>query len=873
MLKARTHYLTRVVIAGLLVLFLAPGCSTKKNTLVNRSFHNLTSHFNGYFYANESFKEGVDILEKAHKDNYDKILPVFKYGKPEDAKAIYPQMDKTFKKSSAVIERHSMLIKGKEYVKWIDENYLLIGKSHFYKRDYFAGLEVLDYVSRQYKNQESRFDARIWMIRTYNELGIFDQASTLIDLLNEDKLFPKRLHPEFAAVQADFFLKQELYTQAEFFLTKAMALAPNKKKRARYAFILAQVKQKQNKTKDAHRLYSKVIALHPSYEMTFAARMNLARTTEAGEGSKLVKKQLQKMLKDAKNIEYLDQIYFALAEIAIKEGDQKAAVDYLKLSTKTSIGNNDQKAKSFLKLADISFDKAEYPMSQAYYDSALTLVSKDFPGYELLSERKKTLTALVNNQKVIYVEDSLLKLSKMTEAERIAFVDAIVAKLEEEEKRRKEEEEAAKLNASNIGPMSNQANQVTQTTQGGGSSWYFYNPSTLSFGLSEFLKKWGNRKLEDNWRRSNKQTIITDETGAVVAVVDSVNEAEAAITAVATAKDKAGMLKNIPVTDEQKQRSENRIIEAYYSIGFIYKEELLNEPKAIITFEELLRRYPKNKYTLPLYYQLYRLHANQGNKEQSEKYKNTLLRDHPETEYAQILKNPEYLEQSAAKGSEAEQLYRSTLIAYTEKRFNEVQSQYETAQQKYAKTKLFPRFALLNALSHAGKNDLAAYEKSLKEIIVKYPKDPVRNEAEELLNGLARVRGENPMFTDSVAPGLYAANPAAEHFVILLVKGTGFSVDKAKIKISDFNSEFFSTGKFELSSVPLNENWTMITIKTFTDQGKATDYLATIKNNEGLQKEIGSREFKFFAISIDNYPVFFKDKRIEEYEKFYSKSY
>ena len=29
------------------------------------------------------------------------------------------------------------------------------------------------------------------------------------------------------------------------------------------------------------------------------------------------------------------------------------------------------------------------------------------------------------------------------------------------------------------------------TTSGG--KWYFYNPATLSFGMSEFRKKWGNK--------------------------------------------------------------------------------------------------------------------------------------------------------------------------------------------------------------------------------------------------------------------------------------------------------------------------------------------------------------------------------------------
>jgi hypothetical protein len=36
------------------------------------------------------------------------------------------------------------------------------------------------------------------------------------------------------------------------------------------------------------------------------------------------------------------------------------------------------------------------------------------------------------------------------------------------------------------------------------SAWYYYNPATLVFGVSDFSKRWGNRQLTDNWRRSQK---------------------------------------------------------------------------------------------------------------------------------------------------------------------------------------------------------------------------------------------------------------------------------------------------------------------------------------------------------------------------------
>ena len=128
----------------LLIILLGYSCSRSKDTFTSRWFHQTTSKYNGYFYANESIKDGVQSLELRHIENWKDILPVFIYGDEDEAKNIYPQMDRAILKTSTVIDRHAMIIKKKEKNKWIKYNYLVMGRAYFYKQQYEEAAKVFD---------------------------------------------------------------------------------------------------------------------------------------------------------------------------------------------------------------------------------------------------------------------------------------------------------------------------------------------------------------------------------------------------------------------------------------------------------------------------------------------------------------------------------------------------------------------------------------------------------------------------------------------------------------------------------------------------------------------------------------------------------
>ena len=165
-------------------------CSTKKNTWVNRQYHNTTAKYNGYFNGNESIKAGVKKLHANHTDDYTTIIPVFPTGDLKKSNQTKSYMDKAIKKGSLVIQRHSMKIKNKEYCRWIDDNYLMVGKGYFYKGDLEEAIKTFSFIKNEYSQNEIRFDAALWLVRACVEKGDFTSAETELKDLVKEKNFP-----------------------------------------------------------------------------------------------------------------------------------------------------------------------------------------------------------------------------------------------------------------------------------------------------------------------------------------------------------------------------------------------------------------------------------------------------------------------------------------------------------------------------------------------------------------------------------------------------------------------------------------------------------------------------------------------------------
>ena len=844
----------------LLAFFFLGSCKTTKNKFFNKAYHKTTTRYNWYFNAKESYKSGVKRLEKQHKDDFNELLSIYPLGTDKEAQSISPQMDKALKKCAQAISKHSMLIKGKEYNRWIDDCYLLIGKAYFYKKEHIKGVEAFRLVSRQFEGLASSYEAKIWLVKSFVEANDLSSADLILEDILSDEDFPSELNKELALVIAHYHIRQKDFSQAIMELEEAISLTKNKRDKSRYLYIVAQLHYNQENYSEATNYFSKVIRISPDYETTFNAKINRARSFDTSHGgSEQIQDELKKMLKDAKNKEFLDVIYFGLAELSKRQAKIKEAIPLYVMSVATSIKNDAQKSLSSVILADIYYNQQNYRFSQAYYDTAVAFMNTDNDRFAPASDRQKTLTELITSLDIIQHQDSIQRVALMPEKERLAFIDNIIEKLKQEEQRLKELENSRRSenNFFNDPQKNNSFNKMNQNRGGG---WYFDNPNTLSFGFSEFNRKWGKRKLEDDWRRSDKKSLTVEE-----ALADTINEDEF------NPKSRDSYLKELPISVEAVKESNQKIIEAYFDAGVIYKEKLSDTPRSISTFETLNTRFPNSENRLMILYFLYRLHDEKGNIDFAKDYKRMLLKEFPQSDFAKLIKDPDYAEEMAQTNSLLNTDYERAHQYYLQSQFDVCISFCEQVNKKNPNNALYPNFDFLKTMAKGFGMTRSNYINSLTLIVEKYPKHQVAESAKEILEylKLEELEVDKTVLSQGDSPYLY--KPKAGHYFILLFKEFDLEVSIAKSTLSNYHAEYYRLDRLNVSDLLFDAHTHMITVREFPNKNKAMAYYKAFV--EGDVRGVFGDNYDVFVIASPNFPTFFKNRDVEGYKKTFQEYY
>lgn len=853
-------------------------------------------------------------INLSHKDDFNRIIPVFPISVKQTSSLVSSDMETSKKKASKVIKKHSITAKPKrgsgtlspkqrefynknEYCNWIDDSYLLLGRALYYQHNWYAAETAFEYIIKEFSNEPSRFMASIWIARTYTQLKKYNDAVNLLQSIEGEKGFPKKYRKELATSFADVYIQQKKYSDAIKWLEKSLKFTRKKKEKARYLYILAQLYQQLNQFPKAAEMYTKVIDLSPGYDMVFNAQINRATSVDQGINTFQVKKQLAKMLKDDKNIDYQDQIYYALGKINQKEKNEPEAVRYYKLSAKSSINNDQQKAISYLELANIYYEKLNYLPAQKYYDSCLTFLDNQYPNYEEIQLKSKNLTDLADNILTVMREDSLQRLAAMPEKDRNKIIDKIIEDIRAEEERKKLEEQQQQLNSM----LFNQNQQNQQNTSQAGGKWYFYNPSAISFGASEFKRKWGNRKLEDNWRRKNKAIVMP-----------TVNEEELAdddTTKVKPLDNKSReyYTQNLPLTDSLKTESNKLIENALFNAGEIYMNRFRNYNLSIEQFEILNQRFPETDFQLLCYYDLYRMNIFIENKDRAEYYKNLILQKFPTSKYANMLSNPNYLKELQEKQDEINTLYEESYFAYRKNRFRNVFVNYVKADSMMANNPVMPKFTLLRALSYGGIGKLPELKSELRTVIEKYPGSEEKTQAEMILAMVEK--GDYSYLANRPELGEYNENatqlvqnntqntaqntnqtqktkveaPIVELFSVEENESHAFAIiyphkvvnlDLLKYNLFSFNTEFFIMFEFNVVNTRLDDTFSALTVKPFSSKKEATRYYKSVaKHKEIMLRKIEEKHLKYFVISDKNLTEITESKDYENYQKFFERNY
>jgi tetratricopeptide (TPR) repeat protein len=848
-------------------------CSTTKNKWINRGYHNMTSRFNGYFYAKENMKSAIDMVNKNYVDDYSQLLPIHQLPNTAETKGCYTFLEKAMKKATTVIEHHAITTKGGDEipgaVKWIDDSYLIIGEARFYKGEYLSSIEIFDYLILKYSKFDIRYDAILWKAKADIEQNGYTEAQSLLDVINNDKSCPDRLQAEIKATYADLDIAMGNYTDAIKNLEEAVEANKNKKVEARYTYILGQLYEKQGKTKEAYDAYARVISLHPEYTMLFNAKLSRARLSASDPKNRTAaKKELQKMLTDGKNVDYLDQIYYTLAQLEMGANNEKGAINFYQMSVSYSIGNNKQKSLSYLALGDIYFQKDDYVNAQAYYDSTMSFLPADYPDYAAIGEKKKSLTTLVGYIDLVKTQDSLQMIVKKYGDDTVKlypYIDKLIQQAKEDDKKKKDALAAALLAAN-----------TTTTGLGGSSStgsWYFYNQSTITFGMTEFTRKWGNRKLEDNWRRANKESVITDDDQST----SSDTAKKAAAAAVPDKYSRKYYIKDLPFTDSAQKASDSLIADALFNLGSIYKEQLKNYPRSIESFESLCKRYPTHKYSMPSHYQLFKIYSDKNLKEhddaKAQLHSTYICTNGPETEYCELVKNPDHDVVVGAEKKKISAYYDSTYSIYLAKDYLQVITRCNYADSvfgtKLDKNEQAAMFAYLRAISLGKTQGVAAMETAMTKIVANYPKDPIRPQAQAMLDAIHKTASTTVVDTTKAVSSIYTDNDKTEYQYVVIVETGKGDLNKFKIALSDFNTANYASAGLSVTSIILDDKHTLVSVKKFADETSGNNYYTVLRGHPELFGQLLNGTYQVFTISTENFAIFYKDKNVATYQSFF----
>ncbi len=859
-----------------MILFVA--CSTQKNTLVSRKYHSILSHYNIYFNGKESFKKGNARISEGYKDDYNQILDIFTYNDNELNASASSDMELAIKKSSKVVTLHSIKAKPNyknnklspsekefmaknEYNTWVDESYMLIAKANFYKGDFGEASKTITFILKEFPKESVHFEALIWQTRIHIQLKEFIEAEKILTNLQSDKKMPKKFNSDFNATYADYYIKKQEYKSAAQKLEKALSTAKGKQNKLRQTYILAQLYHLLNDDKKAIAHYKKVVKMNPPYEMTFNARINLASLIEAdSKGNKTIKAQLYKMLKDQKNKDFRDQIYFALANMELREKNEDKAIELYKLSAIATTQNDQQKATTFLTLADLYYGKKQYISAQAYYDSTLQSLRPDYKDFDKVQSRAANLNKLVQNLNTIELQDSLLYLSSLNETERLKIINKIIVNL-----RNKEAEEIQKSQLANqtTNPYNNRNTNTTGTNQG---NWYFYNPVTVQQGIVEFQAKWGKRKLEDNWRRRNKGVNALSENTEIASDIRPEQEKK-----IADNKTPAYYLQDIPVTDSLINVSHQKIIDAIYDAASTYKNDLNEPSEAIKLYEELLRRYPNTNYTSSAYYQLYSTNNNLGNTSIAQQYKQLILSQYPESIFAKVLTDPEFAKTAEEESNKANRYYEETYNLYLAGNYPQVIQNADIALNQYKNFPVKSKFAFIRALSYGKTTDITSFRRELEKVVQSYPNNEVSIAAKDII---AQIDNYNPDVkkTEETIKAETTYNQQIRGPIILAwLVSSNEDVNQLVFDIINFNLDNYNKVKFEVQNADFSKEWKLVTIHKFNDRESALDYYNNFCPSPVINKNLKNKQAYCFVITSDNLKILQDDKNVETYQRFFEK--
>ena len=759
-------------------MVLAAGCSTQKNTAKSRAWHSFKAKYNAFYNGKVAYVDGSTEKENGNKDNFTEMLPLYTVGNKKSREIGRGNYEKAIEKSQKVIKLHSIKRKPewnkkrrkterdlewlnrKEYNPFLWKAWMMMGRSQFYKGDFDEAASTFSYMSRLYQTQPAIYGrARAWLAKSYIELDWLYDAEDVIRNMSRDSIHPGA-RKEWDYTMADFYIHTRDYETAIPYLRKVIRHEMRRKQKAREWFLMGQMQAALGRRDEAYRSYRRVVSLNPPYEVEFNARIAMTEVYADTQGKKMISR-LKRMAISDKNKDYLDQVYYAIGNIYMAEGDTANAIGAYEKGNEKSTRNGIEKGVLLLRLGDIYWDKERYNDAQRCYGEAIGLLDKERDDYEMLSHRSQVLDQLVPYTDAVHLQDSLLALSVMSEKDRNAAVDRVIEALkkkEKEEKDRLAEENARQVqqrNGATGGRNTANNRQTTTNNSQENGLWYFYNQMAVNQGKTQFQKEWGKRDNVDDWQRVNKSVVADaspDLSDMTEEQLDSLRSIEQAQDSLSAETDSAALdphkreyyLAQIPFTDEQKAESHQMIQDGLYNSAVIFKDKLDNLRLSEKAFDRLRMDYPGYEGMDNAFYHLFLLHSRKGETALAADYVRQLQERYPESQWTLLLTDPNFEEDSRFGLHIEDSLYAATYEAFKADRYDEVRANTEFSGKRFPLGANRDKFMFIDGIGKLNNGDADGCLESMKALVEQFPSGKVSELAGMIINGVnqgRRLRG------------------------------------------------------------------------------------------------------------------------------------
>ena len=861
--------------------------------------------------------------ENGNKDNFTEMIPMYTVGNKKSRELGKANYDKAIEKCEKAIKLHSITkrpewtksrrkterdiewLSRKEYNPFLWKAWMLMGRSQFFQGAFDEAASTFSYMCRLYATQPAIYGrARAWLAKSYIEQDWLYDAEDVIRNMQRDSIH-WRAQKEWDFTYADYYIHTGDYDKAIPYLKKSIDHEMRKKQKARLCFLLGQLYAATGKNVEAYKAFKSVVRKNPPYELEFNARIAMTEVMGASQAKKMVGK-LKRMAASDKNKDYLDQVYYAIGNIYLAQKDTMKAISNYEKGNKKATRSGIEKGVLLLKLGDLYWQQEKFSDAQRCYGEAIGLLDKDRKDYEQLSARSKVLDELVPYTDAIHLQDSLQALAKMSEKDRNAAIDRVIAELKRQEKEQKrlEDEKNAQQTMQRNGAMGNRnntnRNNTAQTQQNNRQNavWYFYNAMAVQQGKQAFEKLWGKRENTDNWQRVNKTVVGNLNGDADMELTeeqkDSIAKAEQAQDSLEQLKDSAQndphkreyYLAQIPFTEDQVATSNLAIMDGLYNSGVIFKDKLDNLDLSKKQFTRLETQYPDFEQKADMYYHLFLLYSRLGQHDVAAGYVEKLKAEYPDNQWTILLTDP-YFKENAQFGVHIEDsLYAATYDAFKADRLSEAKANAQISATRFPLGENRDKFLFIGGLAKLNDGDSKGCVDDMKAVVEKFPQSKLAEMAGMIVNG---VNAGKPLHgarfdlgdvwtrrtavladSDSINAKTFDAERNTEFVFMLAYVPDSVDENKLLYQMAKVNFTHYVVRNFDLAIEDANGLRRMV-VRGFRNYDEALQYARGLAEQAGLQQLLSG--CKAIVISDKNLPLLGTNFSYADYQDFYDKNF